>query len=144
MVFKVIVAGGRDFTNYPMLKGVLDFFFHKKIAEGYTIEIVSGCAPGTDRLGEHYSKVVFRREATKFPAPWNDILGKPEHEIGYNKNGNPYWKLAGHFRNGQMSDYADAAVLFWDGKSKGTANMRVQAKAKGLKVKTFRYEIIKK
>lgn len=139
MVFKVIVAGGRDFTNYSMLKGGLDFFFHKKIAEGYEIEIVSGCAKGADRLGEHYSKVVFNKEATKFPAPWDDIEGKPEHEIGYTKNGKPYWKVAGHVRNSQMADYADAAIVFWDGKSTGSANMIKQAKAKGLKVRKFIY-----
>lgn len=139
MVFKVIVAGGRDFTNYSMLKGALDFFLHKKIDQGYTIEIVSGCAKGADKLGEHYSKVVLGKEPTKFPAPWNDVEGKSEQEIGYTSNGKPYWKGAGYFRNGQMADYADAAIIFWDQKSGGTGNMISQAKTKGLKVRKFIY-----
>lgn len=32
-------------------------------------------------------------------------------------------KKAGMVRNAQMADYADAAIVFWDGKSNGTANM---------------------
>ena len=139
MVFKVIVAGGRDFTDYKMLKGVLDYFFFNKLEQGVSIEIVSGCAKGVDRLGEHYSKTVLGKEATKFPAPWDDVEGKASNEIGYTTNGKPYWKGAGHFRNGQMAEYADAAVLFWNGESTGTENMIKQAKRNKLRVRVFPY-----
>lgn len=35
----------------------------------------------------------------------------------------PDWSLgkgAGHKRNTQMAEYADGAIIFWDGKSKGS------------------------
>jgi hypothetical protein len=34
-----------------------------------------------------------------------------------------YGKSAGYRRNKEMAEVADALVAFWDGKSKGTANM---------------------
>lgn len=33
-----------------------------------------------------------------------------------------------------MADYADAMILVWDGKSRGSANMLKQAREKGLKI----------
>lgn len=141
-VFKVIVAGGRDLTDYNFVRGFLDYYFHKKIEEGYTIEIVSGGAKGADSQGAHYSKVVLDRKPTEFPAPWGDIDGKSQYEIGYNYKGNSYWKLAGSFRNGQMAEYADALIAFWDGKSTGTKNMIKQAKQYDLKTRIVKYKKI--
>ena len=69
------------------------------------IEIVSGCAPGVDRLGEELAKKLYL-PIERFPADWDN-------------NG----KAAGHIRNGQMAKYADAGLLVWDGVSPGTQNM---------------------
>ena len=33
-------------------------------------------------------------------------------------------KAAGHVRNKKMAEYGDALLLIWDGKSKGSANMK--------------------
>ena len=73
------------------------------------IIVISGCARGADSLGELYAK-------TKGYA-----TGKMEerHPADWNKNG----KSAGYIRNEQMAEVADALVAFWDGKSRGTANM---------------------
>jgi hypothetical protein len=141
MSFKVIVAGGRNFTDYKTLKRVLDYHFHKKIEEGCEIEIVSGNAKGADFLGEHYSRTVLNKEPTLFPAPWEDIKDKPTSQIGVNSRGIKYWKLAGYHRNGQMAEYADALVAFWDGKSGGTANMIEQARKHKLRIKKFIYHV---
>ncbi|MOA29428.1 hypothetical protein D3C78_1504400 [compost metagenome] len=46
-------------------------------------------------------------------------------------------KKAGHVRNREMGDYADALVALWDGTSKGTAGMVEYAKKKGLKVYVY-------
>lgn len=79
-------------------------------------EVVSGCAPGVDRLGELWAK---RRSIPMryFPAQWG-----------------MYGKSAGPRRNSMMAEYADALVAVWDGESKGTQNMIGQARDRGLRV----------
>jgi hypothetical protein len=39
-----------------------------------------------------------------------------------------YGKAAGPLRNREMAAYADALILVWDGKSRGSANMLAEAK----------------
>ena len=53
-MFKVIVAGGRDFNNYKGLSDSLDYLL-KNINDD--IQIVCGMARGADRLGERYVKM---------------------------------------------------------------------------------------
>ncbi|WP_230593901.1 DUF2493 domain-containing protein [Lysinibacillus sphaericus] len=101
LIFKVIIAGGRDFNNYELLKEKVDFLLQNK----GEIEIVSGAARGADKLGERYAK-----------------------EKGYPINSHPanwdlYGKSAGYIRNKEMAKYANALIAFWDGKSKGTNHM---------------------
>lgn len=133
--FKVIVAGGRTMTNYELLCRKLD---HILSNIEIPIQVVSGTANGADALGERYADE--RGYSVKqFPAPWDDIEGKPPHSIGTSRDGKKYWKAAGHHRNAQMADYADALVAFWDCESKGTKNMIGLAESKGLKVAVVRY-----
>ena len=39
-----------------------------------------------------------------------------------------YGRAAGPIRNAQMADYADAAIIIWDGKSPGSLNMIKEVK----------------
>ena len=137
--YRVIIAGGREFDDFQMLKEVADYMLSKRD----NVEIVSGTARGTarggDKLGEKYAKAR-GYELEEFPAPWTDVEGKVPHEIGHHKDGRPYWKGAGHYRNEQMAEYADAAIVFWDGSSKGTRKMIELATVKGLKLKVCQYE----
>ena len=117
-MFRVIVAGGRDFNNYNGLAASLDYLL-KNIND--EIQIVCGMARGADRLGERYAKengykVIY------LPADW-DSDGKS----------------AGFKRNIKMAELADALVAFWDGKSTGTKHMIEIAKGKGLDVRIKRY-----
>jgi len=131
---KVIIAGGRKFNDYNRLCSYCDYLLQNK----NNIEIVSGTAGGADKLGEDYAKE--RGYPIKpFPADWNDIEGKPEWEIGYNKAGKAYWKLAGFDRNEKMADYADALIAFWDGKSTGTSHMIDTAENRGLDIRIFNF-----
>jgi hypothetical protein len=115
--FKVIVAGGRLFNNYSLLKEKLDNLLSNKI----NIEIVSGMAKGADKLGERYAKE--KNLGLKyFPAQWDKI-------------GN----TAGYVRNIEMAEYADACVCFWDGKSFGTRHMIETAKKHNLKLRIIHY-----
>ena len=115
---KVIIAGSRDFNNYKELCSYCDYLLQNKD----DIEIVSGRAPGADLLGEQYAEE--RGYPIKpFPAAWDDIEGKPDWEIGINKAGKKYWKLAGFARNEEMAVYADVLIAFWENSSKGTKHM---------------------
>lgn len=46
---------------------------------------------------------------------------------------------AGFKRNEEMADHADAAIIFWDGKSKGTQHMIDCGKQRGLKLAIHKF-----
>lgn len=101
---KLIVAGGRDFVDTNRMIEEL-----QKLVNSGNIpecpELVCGMARGADMLA--YSLWANNRMPIhNFPANWN-------------KHG----KSAGYKRNQEMGEFADAAVCFWDGKSKGTKHM---------------------
>jgi hypothetical protein len=108
---KVIIAGGRDFSDYEKLKT----FCEEILSDKTDIEIVSGKAKGADSLGEEYAKEK-NYPVKEFPADWK--LGRG----------------AGYIRNTQMANYANVLICFWDGKSKGTKNMIDAARNKSLQV----------
>jgi len=121
---RVIIAGSRTFNNYKFLKANCLKIFRQLKAEGYdtkreTLEIISGTARGTDRLGEQFAEE-FNLKVVRFPADWS--LGRK----------------AGYIRNEQMALYAkeDNGVLiaFWDSVSKGTKLMIDLANEHGLRV----------
>ena len=110
---KTIIAGSRGMDNYDFIKSTI-------IESGFEItEVVSGGARGVDRLGERYAKEM-GIPIKQFIPDW-DGLGKK----------------AGHVRNREMGDYADALIALWDGESKGTKGMIEYAQKKGLKVYVY-------
>lgn len=123
-LYKVIIAGGRDFADYELLERKLDLLLNNKLDKSlpnHGIEIVSGTARGADSLGEVYAKK--RGFAIKrFPANW-DL----------------YKKRAGYIRNSEMAEYADACVVFWDRQSRGSKHMIDLAQEKGLSVRVVFY-----
>lgn len=114
---KVIIAGGRDFNDYELLKDKCDMY----LSQQTDVEIVSGTANGADKLGEIYAKERGYR-LSQFPADWDS-----------------YGKGAGPIRNRQMADYADFLIAFWDRKSKGTENMIYEARKRGLSIRIIKY-----
>lgn len=114
---KVIIAGGRFFNNYTLLKSTMD----QLLGEAPEIEIVSGKAKGADSLGEKWAKEN-NIKIHEFYPDW-DGLGK----------------AAGYRRNEDMAKFANACVCFWDGVSKGTNHMINLAKKHKLKLKVIRY-----
>lgn len=118
--FNVIVAGGRDFSDYGLLCQKLDRILAKR--KGLCpINIISGGANGADRLGERYARE-HGFQLTVKPANWDE-----------------YGKRAGYVRNGEMADIADALVAFWDGESHGTKHMIGIASERNLLVRVIRY-----
>ena len=114
---KVIIAGGRNFENYQLLKFKCDEILKNIVVE----EIVSGKATGADTLGERYAKERGYR-VNPFQADWDK-----------------YGKSAGYKRNEAMANYADCLIAFWDGKSKGTGHMIDLARAKKIPIRIIKY-----
>lgn len=117
---KIIIAGGRDFNNYELLKERCDHYLSKAIADKDNIIIVSGTANGADKLGEKYAQERgFAIE--RHPAKWK--------ELG---------KKAGYVRNKEMAEVSHALIAFWSG-SKGTKHMIDLAKERNLHVRVVNY-----
>ncbi|HEY5575703.1 MAG TPA: DUF2493 domain-containing protein, partial [Clostridiaceae bacterium] len=57
---KIIIAGGRDFNDYPLMKQKCSEILRDLLSaysnETENIEIVSGGARGADRLGETFAR----------------------------------------------------------------------------------------
>lgn len=81
--------------------------------------ILSGGAVGVDRHGETWADQ-HRREIERHP-----IL-----ESEWRKHG----KAAGPMRNRRMARAADAAIVVWDGSSRGSKNMIFEARAHALRL----------
>lgn len=101
---KLIVAGGRDFVDTNRMIEEL-----QKLVNSGNIpecpELVCGMARGADMLA--YSLWANNKMPIhSFPANWDK-----------------YGKSAGYRRNQEMGEFADAAICFWDGNSKGTKHM---------------------
>ncbi len=101
---KLIVAGGRDFVNTQVMITVLMDLVEKGKIDPNP-ELVCGMARGADILAFRLWKSA-NMQIHVFPAEWDT-----------------YGKSAGFRRNKEMGEFADAAVCFWDGKSKGTKHM---------------------
>lgn len=98
--YKLIIAGSRSINDYGFIEKQFNALNEK------VIEIVSGRAPGVDRIGELIAKHK-KLPVAYFPANWD--------EEG---------KSAGYIRNAKMADYGDAGLIVWDGESKGSINMK--------------------
>lgn len=101
---KTIIAGSRDGIVYTDLINALHLCGFKN----QITEIVSGGARGADSYGENYAKD-FNIPLKIFPAKWR-------------VNG-VYDPSAGYKRNVEMARYADACIVLWNGKSRGSKHM---------------------
>lgn len=120
MGFKLIVAGSRSITSYATVRMAL--IESGLWAEyGRAIEVVSGKAPGVDTVGEEIAGKAGLTLHEK-PAPWDDIKA-PGAVVRTRKDGKKYNLLAGIWRNHEMGDFADCALIVWDGKSTGSLDM---------------------
>ena len=125
---RIIVAGGRDFTNERLVFETLDKQLERFLNSEHPPVIVDGCAKGADRIGRHYAQAR-GLDWIEFPAPWDWL----EKRIG-NK------KAAGIIRNAAMGQCGTALSAFWDGQSTGTKSMISLSESMGLQVKVTRYD----
>ena len=105
---RVIIAGSRTAESMTILRKALrECGWKPKV-------ILSGRAPGADRLGERYANAV-GLELEEYPADWNRLK-----------------KRAGMVRNAEMVKHADGLIALWDGKSPGTRHVIACAHARGI------------
>ena len=109
----VIVAGGRNYSDYKTVKAKLDDF-RSTLKPGREINIISGGAPGADSLGERYAKEN-NLDIRRFSADWNQ-----------------HGKAAGPIRNEQMAAEGDVLISFPGGT--GTKNMIKNMRSRGKRV----------
>lgn len=107
---RTIVAGSRSIKSYAVVSRVLD-----RCPWDITT-VLCGEADGVDQLGKRWAKE-HSVEVELWPADWT-LNGKP----------------AGIIRNCAMAKHADAAVVIWDGESRGSKHMVDEALARGLHV----------
>lgn len=110
---KLIIAGSR--TLEPSIAFLQACIVEAGLTQEIT-EIVSGMADGVDTSAVNLTKAYtdcsylslrLQDKLAEFPADWET-----------------HGKAAGHIRNKQMAEYADALLLIWDGESKGSKNMK--------------------
>lgn len=107
---RVIIAGSRTIIDQDQVSQAV-------LESRFTItKVICGMARGVDMLGYEWA-TDNRVPISEFPADWN-------------KHG----RRAGYLRNLEMAENADALVLVWDGKSKGSAMMKKIAQDKGLPI----------
>jgi len=119
---RCLICGSRGINDYEVLKQAIK-------ESGFEItEVVSGCAPGADRLGERWAKENNIPLHAK-PADWNR-----------------YGKAAGFKRNKEMIEFISppecqdgCVIALWDGVSRGTQHTITMAKA--AKIKLFVKEV---
>jgi len=109
---KTIIAGSRDYSSVASIYSVLD----AQLLVRPITEVISGTARGPDSIGAIWA-IERNIPVTYFPADWGR-----------------YGRGAGHIRNAQMAEYAEAVIIFWNGISSGTANMINLARKRGLQL----------
>lgn len=114
---RILVCGGRDFTDYKLLSDILDQYY-----EADNLLIIEGDAKGADRLaGEWALRNNVHLEI--FPADWKR-----------------FGKKAGPKRNQEMLNegHPDLVIAFPGGN--GTADMVKRARLANVPVKEINYE----
>jgi len=104
MMFRVVVAGSRDYNDYLKAKKYIEYAI-SGVKDYCTMVFISGGCRGADMLGERYAKENGYKIA-RYPADWEK-----------------YGRSAGPIRNRKMADISDLVICFWDGKSRGTKSM---------------------
>lgn len=116
--FKVVIAGGRQYNDYDFFKSKLNHLLQNK----KKIHIIYGGASGADTMAKRYA------DEYGYPAELNKADWKK------------YGKAAGPKRNMYMASKADAVIVFWNGKSKGTKSMIKCANHFNLPLRIIKYD----
>ncbi len=98
-MYKVRICGCRDFFDYELLKEKCLFYLSDKLPD---VIIYSGNGRGADSMGEQFAHEI----------GLEPVIYKPDWDFD--------GKSAGPKNNEKIVKEVDAAICFWDGKSRGT------------------------
>jgi len=115
---KLIIAGGRDFP-IDQAESLIRSALATHSLTDKVCEIVYGGCRGIDSAAYNIANGIWPTKL--FPADWST-----------------HGRAAGPIRNRQMAEYSDALLLIWDGKSRGSANMKAEMQRIGKQI----YEVI--
>lgn len=104
-MMKLLIAGSRSYNNYKQFCTIIEKIL-KKVDKKDLMIIQGDCPKGADAFAKRWAKEN-NIKCEAYPADWD-------------KHG----KKAGMIRNGIMAEKCTHAVLFWDGVSPGTKNMK--------------------
>lgn len=96
---KTIIAGSR---TIPLI--LFDFIMNQYDPSCIS-EVICGTAKGVDTFGETWA-LGHGIPVKRMPADWSR-----------------WGRAAGFYRNVDMGEYCDQAIIIWDGESKGTLHM---------------------
>jgi len=114
-IFKVVVTGGRDFTDNEGFLWNMLFDIYREYSN---MEIAQGGASGADEISRMFSEKVLKKPSKTYYANWKD-----------------FGRSAGPIRNKEMlNDFQPDLVLECPG-GKGTRNCVETAKKLGFKVR---------
>lgn len=135
-VYRIIIAGSRDFNDYTKLKDESLKAIYRTFGkiDKNNVTIISGHAKGADSLGERFAKE-YGLNLQIFPADWD----KHGRSAGFIRN-----KEMAAFAKGENAESSDETIqgmliAFWDGESKGTKAMIELAKNKKMPVVVIKY-----
>ena len=118
---KTIIAGSRDITDVELVESIIE----RVHADFPITEVICGCCRGVDILG----------------ATWAEKKGLPIHFMPAN------WKLhgppAGPIRNRHMVEIADMLIVIRYLSSKGSRDVLMRSKSKGIRLYDFVQKEIK-
>jgi hypothetical protein len=136
---KLIIAGSRSIKDYNVTRQAIieSGLWH---TYGKKIVVVSGEAEGPDKHGLIFSEKAGLKKPIKKPAKWDDIKA-PGAVVRYRRDGKPYNVLAGYWRNEEMAQIADAALIVWDGRSTGSLDMLHRMVAHGKSDSTYLFPL---
>lgn len=111
---RTIIAGSREIKDEDLVFETIT----SALQDGFEItEVVSGTAEGVDEIGEKWAD---QNDVSVSRFPYEDYM-----------DDNPV-EVAPLVRNKKMAEYAEQAIIIWDGESSGTENMIEEAKNESL------------
>lgn len=136
MEYGLIIAGGRDFKDYELLKKEVSEFLCV-LQEPFPLIISGGQVSKPTTFPERYMEELW------YGADWLGLKYAAERGLEWEKF-MPDWNLgkkAGPIRNKKMAEYkkSKACICFWNGVSRGTLDMINQAQSNKLNLKIINY-----
>lgn len=106
---KLIIAGSRTIDKYRAFFEAFKYLMNQEDSNKIEEFVTGACDKGADQVPYLMKETTCETPIKAFPADWSR-----------------FGAMAGPARNRQMAEYADRLLLVWDGKSKGSANMKAE------------------